>query len=315
MAAGSSRWIVAACVCAAIVAAEGWRRARRARAAADAARNALAEWWPAGQAPRPGARERLEWMIGLMRRGRFADVLRAGELPQPLSKDEQESAKRFWLREPELARRFVAAAEAAQRLQTGGADVTSLRRALARALAAAARKQRGPAEREIRAAETLLDAVEMGGGESAESEDAVRGAWARIQPAFDMARDLMTEGYEVVALLAGRARWRAERKEFGKAAALLRMAGKVLGAEPAASAGGRDFLGEDGPPAVEPAPADKASAERIVRLCEATAAAKSASPIVKSLVGRARREFDAARFGEAAWWGKTALKAMGIAAP
>jgi hypothetical protein len=132
-----------------------------------------------------------------------------------------------------------------------------------------------------------------------------------IQPAFQLGQDLLAEGHASVDKIVRRAAWHAQRKEFAEAASLLGLAARLVGVE----SGARDSSKlPDWFTSLAEAPlstAEREAAEAAVSLAEAMAASETPSEPVQRIVEKARREADAGRMAEAAWWSSVALAALG----
>ena len=286
----------------------------QARKAGGGLADTLAATWPEGGIPGAGARDVLLGAAEKMRQGRFPAVADDLGPATPLGEEQKVAVGRFFATEPEVCRRFVAATAVAQRLEEDGADVSLVRGALAPALAAAARKDAAAVVVRLELAEAILAEIDLPGGFAAGGNDAeaVHRMIDKVAPAYDLGEDLLTEGHPAVEKLIGRAARHYRAGEFRQAAALVGLAARLLGVEPYGAK-------EEAPPwfaalAGQPPPATtKAEAVAVVEYCEAMAMAESPAEPVAELVKRARREFEAERFGEARWWAGVALNALGMA--
>jgi hypothetical protein len=249
-----------------------------------------------------------------MRSGRFWAV--ASELGpvKPPSAEQTLAAQRFLAQDRDLRRRFIAAAAAAQRQEDDGAEVDAVRDALARALRAAADRDQAGATACVQRAEQALDQIGMANAPAAGASDAeaVAALVRRIGPAFNLGRELMTEGHTAPEKLVSRASWHVRAKEYREAAALMQLAAELLGVEPSAPPAAITPEWFDALARAPSAPATEAQARAAVDLCQAIAASEAPSEPVQALVEKARRELDAGRPAEARWWANVAMNALGM---
>ena len=286
----------------------------QARKAGGGLADTLAAIWPEEGNPRAGARDVLLGAAEKMRQGRFPAVAADLGPPGPLGEEQKAAIGRFFATEPEACRRFVAASALAEGLEEDGADVNLVRGALAPALGAAARKDAAAVIVQLELAEAILAEIDLPGGFSAGGNDAqaVHRIIEMVAPAYELGQNLLTEGHPAVEKLIGRAARHYRAGEFRQAAALIGMAARLLGVEPYAAAEETPewfaALADQRPPATT-----KAEAEAVVEYCEAMAMAETPAAPVAELVKRARREFEAQRFGESRWWAGVALNALGMA--
>jgi hypothetical protein len=229
--------------------------------------------------------------------------------------EEQAAAAKLFAGVQDRQQRFLAVVEAAKVQERDGADADAVREALAAAMKAAAAGDVEAVDARIATAERMLDEMGLGGSSVAAggTAAAVAGMVARIEPAYLLGRELLTEGHAAVEKLVRRASRDLTTGEPGRAAALLQLAADLSGGEtpaPAAATVPEWFTAlADAPPTT----ATQAEAEAAVSLAEAMAASESPAPPVMTLVKRARRELDAGRPNEAYWWAGVALNALGIA--
>jgi len=299
-----------ACVALVVWGAYAWWSLRQARRAGGALGEALTEAWPADGGPRYGTRESLAAAAQKLEDGDFAGVSADLRPTKALTPERKTAALRYLEKSPELRQRFLAASSAAQALEAGGADVAATRQSLARALVAAAAEDVDAIAAHLLFAEAALDQGGAAGGASG-GPKAVAEMIREIGPAFNLGRDLMTEGHAAADKLVSRASRHFQEKQYDKAAALVRLAAEILGVElstpvKAVTPKWFDAL------AVEPADGVMpAQAEAAVQLAEAMSMSGASKP-VKAVILRARREFDAGRAAEAYWWSSVALNALGM---
>jgi hypothetical protein len=147
-----------------------------------------------------------------------------------------------------------------------------------------------------------------GGG----GRDTVMALIGQIGPAFELGRDLMTEGHAAAEKIVGRASRHFEAGEYRQSASLLTLAARLLGVEPSASdtAETPDWFTALAQP---PSSTDtKTDAEAAVDICEAMAASEPPAKPVMTLIQKARQELDAGRVDEAGWWASVAMAALGL---
>ncbi|MHC4402978.1 MAG: hypothetical protein ACYTG0_25230 [Planctomycetota bacterium] len=294
-----------------------WRGIRQARRAGAALTEMLASGWPEQSGPQLGTRERLLAAARKMQEGDFRAAARDLQPAGEPSAREKADAQAFFREAPfrKLRTRFLAAAKAGGREEAEGADVAVVREALARALQAAARNDQSGVEAHVGLAERALDGIAMGGigraGPAAGGPEAVARLIGRIEPAFTLGRDLMTEGHVAVEKLVGRASWHAQREQYREALSLAMLAHELLAVEPSGEEVSTTPEWFDALAREPSASATDAQATAAVDLCEAMSAAESPSKPVESLVQKARRELEAGRSGEAYWWASVALNALG----
>ena len=285
----------------------------QARMAGGELADTLAKAWPEGGNPRAGTRDVLLSAAEKMRQGRFPAVAADLGPSTPLGEEENAAAERFFATLPEVCQRFVAAAAESERLEQDGIDVSLVRAALARALAASAKKDAAAVTAQLELAEAVLGELDLPGGFTTAGNDAatVRRMIDNVSPAYELGEDLLTEGHAAVEKLLGRAARHYQAGEFRQAAALIGLASQLLGVEP--------YTSKEETPQWFTALADQppsttteAQAQTVVEYCEAIAMAESPAQPVAELVKRARREFDVERFAEARWWAGVALNALGM---
>lgn len=294
-----------------------WRTIRQARQAGDAMAASLQTDWPADGIPRVGTRDKLAMAAGQIESGDFRSV--SGNLgPTPsLTSLQKSAAQKFLSQSQPMRERFLAAATAAQAEESGGADVGTVRDALARTLAAAAVNHEDAVDAQLGLAERTLEQISALGiqgetGVVASDAEAVTSLIREIGPAFNLGRDLMTEGHAVAEKLVARASWHYQAKEYRQAASLINLAAGLLGVELAAPAAvvtpkWFDELAES-PMKLS----TESQAEEAVNLCEAMAMSETPAKPVTALIEKSRRELDANRPTEAYWWASVALSALGM---
>jgi hypothetical protein len=291
-----------------------WWQLRAARRAAAAVSRTLRIGWPEHGSPQAGMRERLVFAAEKMHEGAFASVVSALGPVDSLDKDDRTRAQRFFGKAATLRERFVLASDSARALEADGVDVTAVRDALARVLRSAAERDPRVVAAQLDLAEQALAAVDPSTGFLAGANDAeaVAAMARRIQPAYQLGQDLVTEGHTAVQKLVARASARFKAKEYRDAVSLLRLAGDLLGV-------GLDFAAaEEAAPEwferLEPVQAaiPARQAEAAIELAEAIIGGKSASETTTALVNKSRRELAAGRQSEAAWWVTVALNALGM---
>jgi len=269
---------------------------------------------PASGLLEPAAREKLLLAAEKLRDGAFHRAASLLRPPKPLSPSQRLAAERFFGRNPDLKKRFLAVASAARTAEEKGLEVRSARTELARALASAAARDGSAATADIAAAERSLDTISVGTPSSLGGDDqaAVARLAAAIGPSFLLAQDLLTEGHETTGRIVRRAAWEAKENRFAEAAALLNLAACLLGVD--ASAPPPATMPEWFMPLAEaPSPSgSRADAEAAVALAEAMAASEHPGVAVMAIIQRARRQADASRYGEARWWARVALAALGM---
>jgi hypothetical protein len=59
-------------------------------------------------------------------------------------------------------------------------------------------------------------------------------------------------------------------------------------------------------------PGDDRITREALELAESASQAESASPVIRKLLSRARRELEGGQISEAAWWNSAALRALGL---
>ena len=299
-----------ACVALVVWGAYAWWSLRQARRAGGALVEALTESWPTDGGPRYGTRESLAVAAQKLQDGDFAGVRADLRPTKALTSERKMAALRFLEKSPELRRRFLAASSAAQAQEADGADVAATRQSLARALVAAAAEDTDSLAAHVLFAEAALD---QGGatGRGGSGPKAVAEIIREIGPAFNLGRDLMTEGHAAADKLVSRASRYFQAKQYDQAVALMRLAAEVLGVElstpvKAVTPTWFDALAKEPTDGVTPV-----QAEAAVQLAEAMSMSGASKP-VKALILRARREFDAGRAAEAYWWSSVALNALGM---
>jgi hypothetical protein len=130
---------------------------------------------------------------------------------------------------------------------------------------------------------------------------------------LNLGHDLLTENYGPAQRLVARASSHDRRRQYAQAAALLQLAGQLLGTSTSVAAA------DDAPPPWFTAMTEQPSAQltpaqsqAIVSFCEAVAGSQTLSPAVTTMVRQARRERDAGRLPEARWWASVAIEALGM---
>jgi len=292
-----------------------WWSLREARRAGDVLHDSMTAAWPDQGNPQPGTRLRLLDAAEKMEGGRFRAVTSSLGPIRPPTAAEKLAAERFFAKAQPVRDRFLAVSAAAEAEENGGADVSVVRDALARALRAAAKEDGAAVEAHVQLAHEALAELDTLGapGIVAGDAEAVAALVAQVEPAFNLSRDLMTEGHAAAEQLMGRASWHFQAKEHRKAASLVMLAGALLGVEsPGRGAATMPdwFNGLVQPP---PDSFPASQAQEAVELAEAMAMSLSPSEVVSGLVQKARRELEAGRPAEAHWWASVALGAMGMA--
>ncbi len=289
---------------------------RRARDTGDAMAERLAAGWPEDGQPRFGMRQNLLEAAMNVSDGDFRAAtadLRPAE--QPLSKkvldQRKAAAQRFFAGEEEARARYIAVATSAEMVEQGGTDAGAIRFALARALTAAAEGDRAKTIAAVELAESALEASDTAGAAIGDGPAAVARWVQTIGPAFNLGRDLMTEGHAAAEKLVARASAHAKAREYKRAASLIRLAAELLAVElaPPISSATPGWFNELKPrvsDCIEPSQAAAA-----VELCETMAGSSSGGPIA-TMCNRARRELIAGRVCEAHWWASVALNALGM---
>jgi hypothetical protein len=294
-----------------------WWSLREARRAGDVLHDSITAAWPDQANPQPGTRLRLLDAAKNIEAGRFRAVTPSLGPLLPPTADEKLAAERFLAKSRPLRERFLAVAAAAEAEDRGGIDVSAVRDSLARALRAAAKDDRAAVDAHTELAQKTLAQLDTLGtpGIAANDAEAVAALVAQIEPAFNLSRDLMTEGHAAAEKLVSRASWRLQAGEHRKAASLVMLAAGLLGVESPApdTATTPDWFNAlaQSPPDSLPAP----QAREAVELAEAMAMSLSPSEVVSGLVKKARRELEAGRPAEAHWWASLALEAMGMTGP
>jgi hypothetical protein len=283
-----------------------------ARQAGAALVEALSSTWPEGRVPVSGTRDALLKAAGDLRDGRFRSAVHLLATPKPLTAADRAAAQRFLGKNAAFRQRFVAAAAAAERRE--GDAAAGIRGWLQRALAAAAVGNPAVLDAYLRLAEAALDGLDSAPGAAGRGgPEAVMAEVQGLEPAVNLSRELMTEGYAAAEKVLARASWHLQANQVSQAGSLVDLAARLLG------------VGASAPTTVSTAPAwfvamaqappttaDKARTEAAVRLCEAVATSESLGRVVFTLVERARRELDAGRTAEAYWWASVALRALGM---
>jgi hypothetical protein len=281
-------------------------------------------------------------LAGHMRDGRFDRAARGGVAAAPTAR-QRADAQRFLAASPQLRRRLVAAAAAARRSEAEGADVSAVRDALARAVAAAAERDAPLTGRHVDRAEAALAEADSFAPAAAGAADrqSVAGLVEAVGPAYLLGRELMTETHTPPSKLLARASGASREGQFREASSLIRLAASLLavdlpsrsenaktGDAPLISAGvgGRAAHVLDGNTGSVPgstpewfdslrvadAPIPAARADRAVKLAEAMGASAAPGSPVRRLLRRARRELAAGDGRAAAWWAAVALNALGM---
>jgi hypothetical protein len=301
-----------------------WWWISQGRQAGRAMEEMLCDCWPRDGTATIGTRQRLLAAAERIGSGDFGQIATVLGPAGPPSAEEQAAARRFLGRRQDARRRMIASAAAAQAAEGEGTDVRPVRDALARALLAAAHQDSSGVERELAIAEAALDAAgseastaaaagsEASTAAAAADSNSVAALLTALAPGFELARDLMTEGYTAADKLLARASWHFRAGEFRQSAALVSLAGRLLAIEPAAA-----------PSAAVPAwfeqlarsPAAEVSAaqsQAAVELCAKMAAAETLAAPLRQVVQRAGREMRAGRLAEAHWWATVALAGLGM---
>lgn len=287
---------------------------RQARQAGAALREAvLRQWLPAPASP-AAKHSAVLTAVERFGAGQFAEATRLLAPAADLTPAQQDAARRFLGRQPPLRQRLIAVAAAAEDRQLNGGEAGPARTALSRALAAAAQGDPAAVAIQLAAAESVLDRVQVNSGGQVWPTGAagVAGRATALEPAVRVGQDLLTEGYAAAGRLIGRAAWECQAQRYDEAAALLDLAAGLLGIAPVpndARTVPAWFLELAQAP---PASVEAAHAQAAVDLAEAVGQAEPLHPVVKSLVARARREFDAGRAAEADWWASVALAAQAM---
>jgi len=291
-----------------------WWTIRQARQAGAVLQESLASSWPENGCPRPGTRQNLFTAAEDFRAGDFRSVAALLGPARPLTAEQQVAATRFFAKARAQRAQFIAAATAAEAREDEGADASPVRDALARALLAAADNDAAAVASHIKFAEGSLEEIEMGpqaapGGSDSQT---VAALVARIGPAFNLGRELMTEGHAAAEKLVAQASRHSQAGQFRQAAFLISLAAELLGVEssgPATAVTPKwfDALAQTRLPSVTPPRADAA-----VKLSEAMAASEEPAETVMTLIEKARRQLDAGRTDEAYWWASVALNALGM---
>ena len=293
-----------------------WWTIREARRAGAVLGDSLTAAWPEQGAPQFGTRRKLLDAAADIEAGAFRTVTRHLGPTRPPTPDERIAAPRFFAQAQPLRKRFLAAASAAQAEE---ADVSVVRDALARALAAATKNDEARVTGHVEIAERALEELDAAGetGIAAGDAEAVVALVRRIGPTFDLGRELLTEGHAAVEKLVARASWHFQAKEYRQAGLLLNLAAGLLDVEPSDAVAPVtpewfDALAQS-PPA-SGSKVDHLQAQEAVELAQAMAVSVSPSKAVTGLVEKARRELKAERPAEAHWWASVALSAMGMTA-
>jgi hypothetical protein len=270
--------------------------------------------WPDNAVPETGTREKLLRAAEEIGRGDFRAVVAALGPVEPPTGEEKMRAQRFFAAAMPLRDRFVAAAAQAKTLEADGAELGSVRDALSRAIAAAAGRDTDGVVNQLELAETALADMDflVSGAIGAGSAEAVVALVRRIEPAYQLGRDLMTEGHAAAEKLVGRASEYFRAGEHRKAVSLLRLAAGLLGMDPDAETGAvvpswfQELTPADG------APVSQARASAEVELAEAMAASQSPHELVVIVINKARRELDGGSPRAASWWATVGLNALGM---
>lgn len=286
---------------------------RCAQTASEQLRVSLRQW-PAGSGPAAAARERALEAAGDLAQGRFLSAADALAPVPPPTAEERAAAAKFFARQPVLRTRLLALAGAARQAEGRGANVSTARDVLARAVRAAGKGDEPALTAELDRARTALDEMEGSAAGAAGPIDAAAVArWASaLQPAWQLSQDLMTEGgvaAEKVLVLAARS---SAEGRHADAVDRIRLAAELLGAgiAPGDQVDAADWFGRL---AQRPIPAaDQRRASAAIELAQAMAAAESPGETIPSMIQRARREFDSGEFAGAAWWAGAALNCLGM---
>jgi hypothetical protein len=290
------------------------RQYQMARRAAAAITDYLYRDWPEGDSPRAGTREVLLSAAERMEGGDWDTAAAELASVESITPEQRAAANKFFVEQNLLRRPYVAAVNAARVAEREGADVEVVRVALKRALLAASRGDHSSVEAQVGAAHAALEALSYGEAApaTAPTEDTVAGLLAQVGPSFLAGRELLLEGHGAVENLLRRARRHYEDGDYGKTAALTRLAAELSGVDASAVAAADVPAWFQSLPPATPAGADRRSAESAVGLCESMAASSEPSKPVSRLIRNAKRELAAERFDEALWWARVALNALGL---
>jgi hypothetical protein len=192
--------------------------------------------------------------------------------------------------------------------------VVRVRRILAGALVAASDEDSGRAANCLSLAERALDAATIGSRNEGQSSgpEAVGARVHAITPAFNLARDLLTEGYDPAQRLVARAARLHLDRQYDEASMLLDVAAQLLSVSTTNSAAAPVpdwFTAMADAPWADSSPAE---AKAWVKFCQSVAQGQTRSAPVEFMVQRARRSRDAGDGAAARWWASLALQSLGI---
>ena len=270
--------------------------------------------WPRGDSAPVGMRERLlaaAESLGHSDFGRFATALGP---TRPLSGEEEAAAERFLRQIQRSRRRLIAAATTAAAAQRDGTDVRAVREALARALLAAAHRDPSGVERELDIAEAALAAAELEAPAAAGAADqnSVAALLAQLAPGFELAHELMTEGYAAAEKVLARASWQLRAGEFREALGLVSLAGRLLAIEPTVTTSATIPAWFEQLARRPSGDVSAPEATAVVELCAKMAAAETLTGALRQVVQRAEHRLQAGQFAEAHWWATVALAGLGM---
>ncbi len=308
----AARWLLLAVL--AVCSAWGVWQSYQARRVGDALAGALQRVGPPPAGPDERLRQTLASAAGSLQAGRLDRAASTLNPPEEFTAVDRAAAQRFLARHEELRRRLIAAVAAAERCQADGQDVPAAQAALRDALAAAARGDAELVAGRIELAAAMLDPL-AGRAGGAAWPGGVKGVAARaacLESSVSLGEELMTESYAAAQRVIRRSAWHCQAQQYAEAAALLDLAGELLG-QPLSDGGRRELpawflpLAETPPAGARPEPVAAA-----VRLAEAVSQAESPSPVIRAVVLRARQELDGGRTAEAAWWASLALQTLAL---
>jgi hypothetical protein len=270
--------------------------------------------WPQRETPQPGTREVLLSAAGRMEKGDWSAAVAELASAESISPEQRAAASQFFFKQDLLRQRYVSAVSGARSAEQEGTDMGIVRVVLKRALLAASRGDRSSVESHVSAAHAALEALSYDepGRATVPEKETVAGLLTQVGPSFLAGQELLLEGHAGVEKLLRRARRFFEDGDYGKTAALTRLAAELSGVDAAAVVTDEipDWFMSLEPAA--PASAAKQSAESAVGLCESMAAASEPSEPVSRLIRNAKRDLAAERFDDAYWWATVALNALGM---
>lgn len=291
-----------------------WWALGRVQSTGQLLRDSVETDWPAEGGPTPGTRDKLTATADELASGQawvFGDALAPVDPPNA---DERVAASKFLREHSELRSRLLAITGTAQDLATDGDDVTPVREALARAYQGAIKGDKAMVVTQLDLSERILAAVESGASATGGSinEQTVTQLAKAIEPAYQLSRDLMTEGGTAAQKVLVVAAREVTEKRYAQAATAIRLAGQLLGAQMAVSPEAEMpewffELAEQNIPE-----ADQQQATVAVELAEAMSLSMTPSDTVAALLRKARRELDGGRFDTSAWWAGITLNALGM---